>query len=137
MTTGLPTGPLAPPLDGRAAAPLDNPSSQGSTYQSGNPVQTNGASSPLPFLGIGLGLGYHTLLVGGERASTWGQRLMGLRVVTSEGMAPGTVQAFVQALLFYATVTVATPLILLVGLFNAKGSLIQDFLSALVVSKRG
>ncbi|TAN51895.1 MAG: RDD family protein, partial [Rhodospirillales bacterium] len=92
---------------------------------------------PLPFLGIGLGLVYHTLLVGGERASTWGQRLMGLRVVTSEGLAPGTVQAFVQALLFYATVTLATPLVLLIGLFNAKGSLIQDFLSALVVLKRG
>ncbi|MBF0168388.1 MAG: RDD family protein [Alphaproteobacteria bacterium] len=93
--------------------------------------------APLPFLGITLGLCYHTLLVGGAKSSTWGQRLMGLGVATIEGQQPNMVQAFVQVLLFYATVTVATPLILLVGLFNAKGRLIQDMLSTLVVLKRG
>ncbi|MBF0355474.1 MAG: RDD family protein [Alphaproteobacteria bacterium] len=93
--------------------------------------------APLPFLGISLGLCYHTFLVGGAKASTWGQRLMGLGVATIEGQQPNMVQAFVQVLLFYATVAVATPLILLVGLFNAKGRLIHDMLSTLVVMKRG
>lgn len=90
---------------------------------------------PLPFLWLCVNIVYYTLQVGGGKASTWGQRLMGLRVLTTENQPPLVFQAFLQVFLFYASVFVATPLVLLIGLFNAKGSLIHDMLSGLVIGK--
>lgn len=90
---------------------------------------------PLPFLWLGLNVAYYALLVGGAKSSTFGQRLMGLRVLSTENQAPLFFQAFLQVFLFYASVFVATPLVLLIGLFNAKGSLVHDMLSGLVVGR--
>lgn len=90
---------------------------------------------PLPFLWLGVNVAYYTLLVRGSKSSTWGQRLMGLRVLSTENQAPLLFQAFLQVFLFYVSVFIATPLVLLIGLFNAKGSLVHDMLSGLVVGK--
>ena len=90
---------------------------------------------PLPFLWLGMNVAYYSLMVGGAKSSTWGQRLMGLRVLTAEGQSPFLFQAFLQVFLFYASVLVATPLVLLIGLFNARGSLVHDMLSGVVIGK--
>ncbi|MFA6019628.1 MAG: RDD family protein [Rhodospirillales bacterium] len=90
---------------------------------------------PLPFLWLGVNAAYYTLLVSGRESSTLGQRLMGLRVLSTENQSPLLFQAFLQVFLFYASVFIATPLVLLIGLFNAKGSLVHDMLSGLVVGK--
>ncbi|CAA6603221.1 putative Membrane protein [Rhodospirillaceae bacterium LM-1] len=93
--------------------------------------------APLPFLWLTVNALYYAFLAGGSKASTWGQRMMGLRLVTDEGQNPMMFQAFLQVFLFYASVLIATPLILLVGLFNAKGRLIHDMLSSVTVKKLG
>lgn len=90
---------------------------------------------PLPFLWLGMNLAYYTLLVSSSKSSTWGQRLLGLRVLSTENQSPLLFQAFLQVFLFYISVFVATPLVLLIGLFNARGSLVHDLLSGLVVGK--
>jgi uncharacterized RDD family membrane protein YckC len=90
---------------------------------------------PLPFLWLATNIIYYSLLVGGSRGSTWGQRLMGLEARTNEGQTPVLFQALLQIVLFYVSVTVTYGLILLAGLFNPKGQLVHDFFSGIVIRK--
>jgi uncharacterized RDD family membrane protein YckC len=89
----------------------------------------------LPFLWVGMNVLYYALLVSGGKSATWGQRLTGLKSETEEGRSPLFFQALFQIILFYGSLALTTGLILLVGLFNAKGRLIHDYLSGLVVRK--
>lgn len=61
------------------------------------------------------GILYSTLTVGGPRQSTIGMRLMGLRVVTTDGGRPDMLAAAVHALLFYVAAGTFVLWLLVVG----------------------
>lgn len=84
-----------------------------------------------------LPLAYHTYLIGGPGSATVGMRLMDVEVRTWDGQRPGFVQAAVQTVLFYLSVGVLTPLVLLVGLFNAQARCLHDYLCGAVVVRAG
>lgn len=81
-------------------------------------------------------LGYHSLLIGGPRSATFGQRLFGVEVRRLDGGRPALFQAFVQTVLFYATVTLLTPLVLLVALFNWRQRALHDVLAGTLTLRR-
>lgn len=77
--------------------------------------------------------GYFALTLGGEHAATPGMRFQGVHAETWDGRKPGILQAFIQTLLFYLTVSILTPLILLVPLFNRRKRCLHDYLSGMVI----
>ena len=91
---------------------------------------------PLVFL-IGLiQIAYHTLLIGGPRAATLGQRLLGIEVLRTDGGRPSYLQALIQTVIFYLTVSCTGGLILLVVLFNARRRAVHDFLAGTLTLRR-
>jgi len=78
-------------------------------------------------------LTYIALSVGGEAGATPGMRAMAVEVRTLEGYRLSRSMAVINGVLFFVSVTVATPLILLVGLFNSRGRLVHDILSGTIV----
>src|SRR6185312_8990108 len=69
---------------------------------------------------------YYGMTLGGPRSATLGMRMMDLELRTWYG-APGYfVLGAAHAVLFYVSVSVLTPLILLIGLFNARRRLAHD-----------
>lgn len=94
-----------------------------------------GLLSPfLIFLPI-LPLVYHTFFIGSGGA-TPGMRALDLEVRTWTGRPPGYAEAFIQTVVFYATVPTTSMLILLVALFNDRHRTLHDFLSGTVVVRR-
>jgi uncharacterized RDD family membrane protein YckC len=79
---------------------------------------------------------YHSLLIGGPRSATFGQRLFGVEVRRLDGGRPTLFQAFVQTILFYATVTLLTPLVLVVALFNWRRRALHDILAGTLTLRR-
>lgn len=82
-------------------------------------------------------IGYHSLQIGGLRSATLGQRLFGVEVRRLDGGRPGLLQAVVQTVLFYVTVTMLTPLVLLVALFNRRRRTLHDILAGTLTLRRG
>ncbi|VAW12596.1 hypothetical protein MNBD_ALPHA09-2066 [hydrothermal vent metagenome] len=78
-------------------------------------------------------LSYITLSLGGENSATPGMRAMQIELRTLDGYRPSRSLAFIHGFLFFAFLTVATPLILLFGLFNRRGRLAHDFLCGTVM----
>lgn len=81
-------------------------------------------------------ISYHSLLIGGPRSATFGQRLFGVEVRRLDGGRPSLFQAFVQTVLFYATVTLLTPLVLLVALLNRRRRTLHDILAGTLTVRR-
>lgn len=86
------------------------------------------------------GILYSAVTVGGAGQSTWGMRMMGLRVVTpSSGVRVDVITAGVHALLFY--VAISTFLLwavdILLGLVRADRRLGHDLLLGLAVVRAG
>ncbi|MGK2739564.1 RDD family protein [Tepidicaulis sp. LMO-SS28] len=81
--------------------------------------------------------GYFALTLGGEHGATPGMRFQGIHAETWDGRKPGILQAFIQTLLFYLTVSILTPLILLVPLFNRRKRCLHDYLSGMVIVRDG
>lgn len=77
-------------------------------------------------------LAYHTLLIGGRRASTLGMRFFGIEVRRIDGGPPGYPLAALQTIVFYATIMLTSWLILLVALFNGRGRTLHDYLCGTV-----
>jgi uncharacterized RDD family membrane protein YckC len=75
---------------------------------------------------------YHTLLIGGARAATFGQRLLGIKVERLDGHRPTMGQAFLQTVLFYVTAPPTGGLILVVALFNQHRRTVHDYLAGTV-----
>ncbi len=76
---------------------------------------------------------YYGTTLGGPHSATIGMRVMDLELRTWYG-APGYfVLGAAHAVLFYISVSVLSPLILLVGLFNARRRLAHDILLGTVV----
>jgi uncharacterized RDD family membrane protein YckC len=76
---------------------------------------------------------YYGSTIGGPHSATIGMRLMDLEVRTWSG-APGYfVLGAAHALLFWTSISFLSPLILLIGLFNARRRLAHDIVLGTVV----
>jgi uncharacterized RDD family membrane protein YckC len=76
---------------------------------------------------------YYGSTIGGPHSATLGMRVMDLELRTWYG-APGYfVLGAAHAVLFYISISVLSPLILLLGLFNARRRLPHDFVLGTVV----
>lgn len=76
---------------------------------------------------------YYGLTFGSPHSATIGMRLMDLEMRTWYGAPAYFVLGAMHALLFWVTVSVFTPLILLVGFFNERRRLLHDILLGTVV----
>lgn len=80
---------------------------------------------------------YTGFTLGGRKAATPGMGAMGLTMRLWYGAKPDFLVAVLHALVFYATVSIATPLVLLVSLFSDKKRTLHDIvLGAVVVNDR-
>jgi uncharacterized RDD family membrane protein YckC len=76
---------------------------------------------------------YYGATIGGPHSATLGMRMMDLELRTWYG-APGYfVLGAVHAVCFWISVSVLSPFVLLVGLFNGRSRLLHDFLLGTVV----
>ena len=83
-----------------------------------------------------VGVLYGALTIGGAGSATWGMRLLSLEVRRTDGGRPDFGQALVFSLLFYATVSLTSWLILLVALITPRHRALHDILSGLVILGR-
>ena len=86
-----------------------------------------------PILWPAVALGYVALTLGGPTSATPGMRAMGLTMRAVAGRRPDVLLAAMHALLFWFSITLLTPFILLVSLFNAEKRLLHDIVLGLVV----
>ena len=86
-----------------------------------------------PVLFLLVALGYVGLTLGGPSSATPGMRMTGLEMRTWSGAPMFALLAIIHALLFWFSVSVLTPLILLVGLFTSRKQLLHDLLLGTVV----
>lgn len=77
-------------------------------------------------------LGYVALTLGGSRSATPGMQIAGVEIRTWSGQRMFPLLAILHALLFWVSVSVLTPLVLLVGLFTARRQLLHDLLLGVV-----
>jgi uncharacterized RDD family membrane protein YckC len=71
-------------------------------------------------------LGYVALTLGGPASATLGMRLAGVEMRTWSGQKMFPLLAIMHALIFWFSVGILTPLILLVGLFTERRQLLHD-----------
>ncbi len=76
---------------------------------------------------------YYGLTLGGERAATVGMRLLNLEMRTWYGEKPYFLLGASHAVLYWVSVSILSPLVLLVGLFNGRRRLLHDMVLGTVV----
>lgn len=76
---------------------------------------------------------YYGASLGGPHSATVGMRAMGLEMATWYGEPSYFVLGVAHALLFWLAVSMLSPLVLLVGLFNARRRLLHDIVLGTVV----
>ena len=76
---------------------------------------------------------YYGLTLGGERAATVGMRLLNLEMRTWYGEKPYFLLGASHAVLYWVSVSILTPAVLLVGLFNGRRRLLHDVVLGTVV----
>jgi uncharacterized RDD family membrane protein YckC len=76
---------------------------------------------------------YVATTAGGARSATPGMRLMGIEMRTFEGGRMFAALAVLHAVLFWLSVSLLTPLILLVGLFTPRRQLLHDIALGVVM----
>jgi uncharacterized RDD family membrane protein YckC len=69
---------------------------------------------------------YYGASLGGPHSATLGMRLMGLQLRTWTGAPAYFVLGAIHAVLFWVSISVLTPFVLLVGLFNGRRRLLHD-----------
>lgn len=79
---------------------------------------------------------YNALTVSGYGRGTWGMRLFGIELVSLDGQRTDFITAAVHALFFYVSVSILTPLVLLVGIFRDDRRLLHDLLTGLIARRR-
>ncbi len=84
-----------------------------------------------------VGLLYSGFTVSGRHRGTLGMRMFGVEMRTMSGASPPFVVAAVHAVFFYVSVTMLTPLVLLVGLVREDRRLLHDLLTGLIAVRRG
>lgn len=78
-------------------------------------------------------LAYYGFTLGGPYSATLGMRAMGLEMRTWFGEPSYFLLAATHAVVFWVSVSILTPFILLVGLFNSRRRLLHDFVMGTVV----
>jgi len=78
-------------------------------------------------------LAYYGLTMGGAASATIGMRAMDLEIRTWYGAPAYFLLGAVHAVVYWVSISVLTPLILLVGLFNTRRRLLHDMLVGTVV----
>jgi uncharacterized RDD family membrane protein YckC len=76
---------------------------------------------------------YYGLTLGGPHSATLGMRVMDLQLRTWTGEPGYFVLGAVHAILYWISVSVLTPLVLLVGLFNRRRQLLHDLALGTVI----
>jgi uncharacterized RDD family membrane protein YckC len=76
---------------------------------------------------------YYGMTLGGPHSATVGMRLMDLELRTWYGASGYFVLGAMHAVLFWVSVSVLSPLVLLVGLFNGRRRLLHDMVLGTVV----
>jgi len=92
-----------------------------------------GLFSPLWALTPIIPVAYHSWMIGSGRSATCGMQLMGIQVRTKEGARPSLLQAFVMTALFYVSIALLTPFILIVAFFSDRSRCVHDILSGTMV----
>lgn len=82
-------------------------------------------------------LTYVAATLGGRHQSTWGMRLMGIRLERLDGRRVDPLLAIVHTVLFWAANAILTPLILIVALFLRHKRTLHDLLLGTVVVRVG
>ncbi|MTI42391.1 putative RDD family membrane protein YckC [Roseibium hamelinense] len=85
------------------------------------------------FLGQAVALLYVAFTLGGPNAATPGMRAMGLEMRLWYGARPYPLLAVMHALIFWFSVSLLTPFILLVSLFSDRKRLLHDIVLGTVV----
>jgi uncharacterized RDD family membrane protein YckC len=75
---------------------------------------------------------YNGVTISGRKRATLGMRLFGIELVGTDGMPLGFLTAAVHAVLFYITVSVLTPFILLIGLVRDDRRMLHDILTGAI-----
>lgn len=76
---------------------------------------------------------YYGATLGGPHSATIGMRLMDLELRTWYGAPSYFILGAMHAVVFWISISVLSPFVLLVGLFNARRRLLHDFLLGTVV----
>lgn len=87
----------------------------------------------MPAISVVWALFYYGATLGGPRSATLGMRTMDIEMRTWYGSPAYFVLGAVHAIVFWVTVSVLTPFILLVCFFNGRRRLLHDFLVGTVV----
>ena len=91
----------------------------------------------LPTLFPLVALLYNGFTIGGRNQATPGMRLFGVRMQMAEsGGEVSFLIAAVHAIFYYVSVTVLTPLILLVGLVRSDSRMLHDLLAGVIAVRR-
>lgn len=90
-------------------------------------------AAPVIGLGVVVPVLYFAAFTGGPRAATPGMRLLKIELGAHAGGHPGYLQATLRTVLYYATIAVLSPLVLVVALFNDRRRALHDILSGTVV----
>lgn len=75
---------------------------------------------------------YNGILISGSRRATFGMRMFGIELVNLNGYSLHFLTAAVHAVLFYISVSVLTPFILLVGLVRDDRRMLHDLLTGAI-----
>ena len=75
---------------------------------------------------------YNGITISGRKRSTIGMRLFGIELVGTNGLPLSFLTAAVHAVLFYISVSVLTPLILIVGLARDDRRMVHDLLTSAI-----
>ncbi|HWJ75983.1 MAG TPA: RDD family protein [Kaistia sp.] len=89
----------------------------------------------LPFFAI-VAVLYVALTLGGPNAGTPGMRLAGLAIRATDGSRIGFFIAAAHVILYWVSISLLTPFILLIGLFSNRKRLLHDMLLSTVIMNR-
>jgi uncharacterized RDD family membrane protein YckC len=89
-----------------------------------------------PLLWPGVALIYSAFSLGGRNSATVGMRMMGLEMRMLDGSRMTPVLAAIHAVLFYASVSLLTPFVLVVALISDRKRLLHDIVLGTVVLNR-
>jgi uncharacterized RDD family membrane protein YckC len=78
-------------------------------------------------------LAYYGFTLGGPHSATIGMRTVGLQMRTWFGEPAYFLLGATHAVVFWVSVSILTPLVLLVGLFNSRRRLLHDFVLGTVI----
>lgn len=90
-------------------------------------------SIPMAFASLFAPILYYSLFIGSGRSATPGMRVVDIEVRRIDGGRPTPAHGLLRTVLFYATIGLLTPLVLLVALFSDKRRAAHDYLSGTIV----